>query len=425
MKNLLDKLFFRSNNLENLSSKIKSLSSKTQVLKIFTVINSYSSESEIRYVGGCLRKMIKNEKVDDIDLATNLEPKDVIEILKKEGINYFETGIEHGTVTALIDDYKFEITSLREDIVTDGRHAQVKFSKDWKKDASRRDFTINAIYSDIEGNLFDPFNGKNDLDNGEVIFIGSPEKRIQEDYLRILRYLRFFLSYSKQKHKPEICKYLKINLNGISKISKERLLDELKKILKPKILMNLCKDKVCLEIIEIVFPEFKYFDIFNNLNLYVKNSLDNIDFIFIISLLIVDQSDNVDYFLYKYNISKKNQQRIKNIDEFFKNKKLTSKTFSKNKMNEIFYYKGREAVIDILKFRIFKLKKVDNNLIELIDDFKEKIKPIMPIKADILMSKYKITEGKLLGTKLKIIEDEWVKNNFQITEKEVENIINS
>ena len=425
MKNLLDKLFFRSNNLDNLSSKIKSLSSKTQVLKIFTAINSYSSESEIRYVGGCLRKMIKNEKVDDIDLATNLEPKDVIGILKKEGINYFETGIEHGTVTALIDDFKFEITSLREDVVTDGRHAQVKFSRDWKQDASRRDFTINSIYSDIEGNLFDPFNGKNDLDNGEINFIGNPEKRIQEDYLRILRYLRFFLSYSKQKHKPEISKYLKINLNGVSKISKERLLDELKKILKPNILINLCKDKLCLEMIKIIFPELKYFDIFNNLNLYAKNSLDNIDFIFIISLLIVDQSDDVDYFLYKYNISKKNQQRIKNIDEFFKNKKLTSKTFSKNKMNEIFYYKGREAVIDILKFRIFKLKKVDNNLIELIDNFKEKIKPIMPIKADILMSKYKITEGKLLGNKLKIIEDEWVKNNFQITEKEVENIINS
>ena len=145
MKNLLNKLFFQSNNLENLSGKIKSLSKKTQVSKIFEVINSYSPESEIRYVGGCLRKMIKNEKVEDIDLATNLEPKNVIEALNKANINYIETGIEHGTVTALIDDFKFEITSLREDVVTDGRHAQVKFSGDWKKDASRRDFTINSI----------------------------------------------------------------------------------------------------------------------------------------------------------------------------------------------------------------------------------------------------------------------------------------
>ena len=99
----------------------------------------------------------------------------------------------------LIDDNKFEITSLREDILTDGRHAKVKFSKDWKKDASRRDFTINSIYSDREGNLFDPFNGKKDLEKGFVNFIGDPDKRIKEDYLRILRYLRFFLNYSKQK----------------------------------------------------------------------------------------------------------------------------------------------------------------------------------------------------------------------------------
>ncbi len=425
MKNLLNKLFFQSNNLENLSGKIKSLSKKTQVSKIFEVINSYSPESEIRYVGGCLRKMIKNEKVEDIDLATNLEPKNVIEALNKANINYIETGIEHGTVTALIDDFKFEITSLREDVVTDGRHAQVKFSGDWKKDASRRDFTINSIYSDIKGNLFDPFNGKNDLDNGEINFIGNPEKRIQEDYLRILRYIRFFLNYSKQKHKPEISKHLKINLNGISKISKERLLDELKKILKPNTLINLFKDKLCLEIIETIFPQLRHFEIFNNLNTYAKNSLDKIDFIFIISLLIIDRTDNVDYFFYKFNISKKNQQRIKNIDDFFKNNKLTTKTFSENKMNEVFYYKGKEATIDILNFRIFKLKKVDNNLIRLIDNYKKKIRPIMPIKADILMSKYRISEGKLLGTKLRIIEEEWVKNNFQISDKEVEYIVNS
>ena len=192
MKSLLDKLFFRSNNLNNISYKIKELSKKTPASQIFEAINSYSHTSEIRYVGGCIRKIINNEKVDDIDLATNLEPKDVCEALKNKNINYFETGIEHGTITALIDDFKFEITSLREDISTDGRHAQVKFSKDWKKDASRRDFTINAIYSDLEGNLFDPFNGKEDLEKGEINFIGIPEKRIQEDYLRILRYLRFF-----------------------------------------------------------------------------------------------------------------------------------------------------------------------------------------------------------------------------------------
>ena len=133
---------------------------------------------------------MNNEKVDDIDLATNLNPLEVTEILKNNNINFYESGIEHGTITAIVDDHKFEITSLREDIFTDGRHAKVKFSKDWKKDASRRDFTINSIYSDLDGNLFDPFNGKKDIEIGQVSFIGDAEKRVKEDYLRILRYLR-------------------------------------------------------------------------------------------------------------------------------------------------------------------------------------------------------------------------------------------
>ena len=424
MKNLLDKFFLRSNNLDHISKNIKDLSSNTPISKIFDAIDSYSSSSEIRYVGGCIRKIINKEKIDDIDLATNLEPIQVCEALGQNKINFHETGIKHGTITALVDNYKFEITSLREDVSTDGRHAQVKFSQDWKKDASRRDFTINAIYSDKEGNLFDPYNGKEDLKKGEINFIGDTETRIKEDYLRILRYFRFFLNYSKQKHKPEIIKFLRMNIDGISKLSKERLLDELRKMINLKSLVKLSKDKISLEFIKIIFPELKYFNIFTKINSYLFEILQEVDFIFLISLLIIDETDNADYFIYKFNISKKDQKRIKNIDEFYK-KKLTSKTFNENNLNSIFYYKGKEALIDILYFKLFKSKKFDNHLIELTKLFKEKSIPIMPIKADILMSKYKIPEGKILGNKLKLIEDIWVKNNFKISDNEVDNIINN
>ena len=223
MKNILDKIFFRSNNLDYISQRINDLTKKTPSHKIFKAINSFSSESEIRYVGGCIRKIINKEIVDDIDLATNLEPKQICEALKKNNISYYETGIDHGTITAIYDEYKFEITTLRKDISTDGRHARVEFSKDWKEDASRRDFTINSIYSDKDGNLFDPFNGKRDLENGTINFIGDIDKRVKEDYLRILRYLRFFLNYSSRPHNLETIRSLKINIGGISKLSKERL----------------------------------------------------------------------------------------------------------------------------------------------------------------------------------------------------------
>ena len=424
MKNFLDNIFSRSNNLDYISREIKNLTSKTPSHRIFEAINSYSTESEIRYVGGCIRKIINNERVDDIDLATNLEPKQVCDALSRKDIKYYETGAEHGTITAIIDEYLFEITSLRKDIQTDGRHAKVEFSKNWKEDASRRDFTINSIYSDKDGNLFDPYNGKKDLENGYINFIGNTDVRIKEDYLRILRYLRFFINYSKQPHNPETIRKLKINIGGISKLSKERLLDELRKIVSLTTLEKISKDRLILDLISVIFPELKNIKIFSKLHEDQKAFLVDTDFIFLISLMIVDGTDNVDYFLYKFNISKKNQKRIKIIDEFFKENK-NKNTFSEKNMNKIFYYNGRQAVIDILQFRIITAKKFDKKLIELIKFYKDKTSPIMPVGANVLMTKYKIPEGKQLGLKLKKIEEEWVKNDFKISNEQIEQIVNN
>ena len=345
-------------------------------------------------------------------------------LLKKNNIKYYETGIDHGTITVLINEYKFEITSLREDISTDGRHATVKFSKNWKDDASRRDFTINSIYSDADGNLFDPYNGKKDLENGLINFIGDANIRIQEDYLRILRYIRFFLNYSKHAHNPEILKKIKINLTGISQLSKERMLDELKKIAKLKALEKLSKDKSSLEIMTVIFPECKNLNFLVKLSRVKKEILYKSDFMFLIALMTIDETDNVDYFLYKFNISNKDKKRIKIIDNFFK-EKLNLKSFTENKMNEIFYYHGKDAVIDILNFKLIKSKKFDKNLLEMIELYRNKKIPIMPIGADILMTKYKIPEGRQLGIKLKLIESEWVKNNFQLSDHQVDSIIKS
>ncbi len=422
MKSFFDKIFLRSNNLSYVHKSIYDLTKKTPAQKVFDSINSYSADSEIRYVGGCIRKILNNEKIDDIDLATNLEPNQVCEALKLKNINFYESGIGHGTITALIDKYKFEITTLRKDIFSDGRHAKVQYTKSWLEDASRRDFTINSIYSDANGNLFDPFNGKKDLEKGYINFIGDADERIKEDYLRILRYLRFFLNYSKHQHNPDILKKLKINIGGISKLSKDRLLDELKKIAKIDILENLSRDKVSLDLILIIFPELKNLKIFSKLNTIQKDLLKKSDFVFLLSLMIVDEKDNAEYFLYKYNLSKNDQKRIKIINTFFK-EKINSNIFTENRMNKIFYYDGKQAVTDILNFRILKSKKIDPKLIELSELFQDKEIPSIPVGADLLMSKYKIPEGKILGNKLKLIEEEWVKNNFQISTKEIDNII--
>ena len=132
MNNLIDKIFVRSQNLNYINLGIRNIKNETEVEKIFSAIHSFSQNSEIRYVGGCVRKIINKEKVDDIDLAVNLIPSDVCEALKKKDIKYYESGIEHGTITALINNIKFEITSLRKDVETDGRHAKVEFLDNWK-----------------------------------------------------------------------------------------------------------------------------------------------------------------------------------------------------------------------------------------------------------------------------------------------------
>ena len=209
MDKFLDKIFFRSKNLNYISENIKNISENTPAKKIFEAINNYSENSELRFVGGCIRKIINREEVDDIDLATNITPDEVCEALNKYEIKFFESGKEHGTITAVINEQNYEITSLRKDVATDGRHAKVEFTLDWKEDSKRRDFTINAIYSDSLGNLFDPQNGKLDLNKGVLKFIGDPEKRIQEDYLRILRYFRFHINYSNENHTTEIIKIFK------------------------------------------------------------------------------------------------------------------------------------------------------------------------------------------------------------------------
>ena len=424
MDNFLDKIFFRSRNFDYISQNLIDLTIQTPANRIFEALNTYSESSEVRYVGGCVRKVIKKQIVDDIDLATNLKPSEVCDALKKKEINFYETGIDHGTITAIIDKYKYEITSLRKDVSTDGRHAKVEFSSDWKEDAARRDFSINSIYSDKDGNLFDPYDGKKDLESGNINFIGDAENRIKEDYLRILRYVRFFINYSNQSHNPKIIKIIKKNIGGVSRLSSERLLDEFKKLTRSNEFLKIFKDEISLDLIKIIFPQLKNVENFKKLNSYAFDNLSKIDFIFLVSLMIVDGTDNTDYFIYKFNLSKKDQKRLKSIDFFYK-ENVSIKNFNEKNLNKIFYFNGKQTVLDIINFKLFTSIKVEKKLLKLIETYKDKIIPTLPIGANMLMTKYNIPEGKILGNKLKLIEETWVQNNFQISEKQIQKIVKS
>ncbi len=191
-----------------------------------------ASEGEIRYVGGAVRDDLLGLPVNDIDLATRLRPDEVVERLQAAGLKAVPTGFEHGTVTAVSDGHPYEVTTLRRDVETFGRHATVAFTDDWKEDAARRDFTINALMADpVTGEIFDYFDGLSDLEERHVRFIGDPFERIAEDHLRILRFFRFHARFGRGEPDSAALQACAARANDLMALSRERIADELLKLL--------------------------------------------------------------------------------------------------------------------------------------------------------------------------------------------------
>jgi len=183
-----------------------------------------------RAVGGAVRNSLLGVPVDDIDIATTAEPEAVMQLAIDAGLRVVATGLAHGTVTVISDGTHYEVTTLREDIATYGRHADVAFTADWRADASRRDFTINALYCEADGTLFDPLGGLADLEARRVRFIGDPHLRIKEDYLRILRFFRFFAQYGAgEPEGPDLLACIQ-ERHGLRQLSRERIRQEIVKL---------------------------------------------------------------------------------------------------------------------------------------------------------------------------------------------------
>ena len=200
---------------------------------VIAALEAEGGEGCVRFVGGCVRNSLMGQGVDDIDLATRLKPEASMAALKAAGLKVIPTGIAHGTVTAVSKGAPYEITTLRRDVTTDGRNATVAFTEDWAEDASRRDFRLNALYADPSGTVFDPTGeGVADAREGRIVFVGDPPTRIREDYLRILRFFRFFAWYGRGEPDAaglEACASL---AEGMSRLSAERVSKELLKLLK-------------------------------------------------------------------------------------------------------------------------------------------------------------------------------------------------
>ena len=397
----------------------KPLENIKEAKTIFSYLNDIGKESKVRFVGGCVRKAICGENIDDIDLATSLEPDEVKKRLNREDIKVVDTGISHGTVTAILNKKKFEITTLRKDVSTDGRHANVEFTSNWEEDASRRDFTINAIYADIEGRIFDPLNGISDLQNGIIKFIGSSEQRIQEDYLRILRYFRFFTQYSKIDYDQNIIRSVKQNINGLNKISNERIFDELKKILTLNNVYSLFSHNTSKDIFLNIFPQFKYYERLKTIDSLDSKLRDKYNNYLILAALILDQTNNYEYFCHKYKMSNSIKNRFKNMSINFEN--LEKKNFlSEENIKKLIYLSNKDYVRDLLLFLICANNKIKTLSIEKLINYVNVCKiPKFPVSGDYL-KKHGYETGEVLGKKLKSLEEKWIENNFIIEKKVID-----
>ncbi|XP_014862812.1 PREDICTED: CCA tRNA nucleotidyltransferase 1, mitochondrial isoform X4 [Poecilia mexicana] len=188
---------------------------------------------ELRIAGGAVRDLLSGKRPEDVDFATTATPEEMKRMFQDAGIRLINNkGEKHGTITARLHDENFEVTTLRVDVETDGRHAEVEFTTDWQKDAERRDLTINSMFLGLDGTLYDYFKGYEDLQNHKVRFVGNAEQRIQEDYLRILRYFRFYgrVALRADEHEPETLTAIRENGRGLAAISGERIWVELKKM---------------------------------------------------------------------------------------------------------------------------------------------------------------------------------------------------
>ncbi len=391
------------------------------IKKIFHILNS-KNKTDAMFVGGCVRKFLQNESVDDIDIATVLTPSEVIQKFSNSGFEVKKTGIEYGTVTLVKDSQSFEVTTLREDISTDGRHAKVIFGQDWRKDSERRDFTINAIYLHQNGKIFDPQNGFADLKNKSIKFIGDPEKRIKEDYLRILRFIRFSIQYGSFEINEKTLKAIKLNLSGINQLSKERVYTELKKILNLGNLVDIFQSSHLLEIVKLVFPEIRYLDRIKKIKKIVDEKFITLENDIILALVLVDHTDNHDYFSHKYKVSNEVRDNLGFYAKYYKEMK-TNKNFIKKDLKKNVFYYGKAKIKLLILFYYLTLSKLDlSELKKLISNIQTMSLPRFPITGKYLLDRG-FKSGKKIGQAMDEIKKKWIENDFNLDDQQLNSLL--
>ena len=363
-----------------------------------------------RYVGGCVRNALMGVPVRDIDIATVLTPPETIAALEAAGIRAVPTGFDHGTITAVADRRGFEVTTLRHDVVTDGRRAVVAYSTDWDQDANRRDFRLNAIYADRDGTLFDPVGGIEDALAGRVRFIGEAAARIAEDYLRVLRFYRFHAWYGRTLLDPvghAACIALRAGLTGLSV---ERIWTERKKLLAAR---DPCEAIEAMQegnVLNEVLPERIDLNLFLSINsLQAQEALSPDPLLRAAALLAGGAAMRVDALCDTMKVSNAERTRLAAAVRHAG----VYPGVDRRALRAALYDQGRQAVEDQLMLAAARGEGRRDALSRDLDAVSRWQRPVFPLKAaDLLAAGFE--RGPALGRMMKRLELLWVESDFAL-----------
>lgn len=380
--------------------------------QLLQLLESHASDST-RFVGGCVRNALMGEPVADIDLATKFTPDEVQVICEKSGLHVVPTGKDYGTMTVVVEGTAMEVTTLRADVETDGRRAVTRFSTDWDEDSLRRDFRCNAIYCDGAGELYDPQGGIADALKREIVFIGDAEERIREDYLRILRYFRFFAWYGSGRPDRGVitaCARLKA---GIKDLSAERIWKELKNLLAAPDPTRAIRWMRTAEVLQACYPGSRDVDALDALvRLEKEKGWDADNLLRFMALIQPAQARKICRHLKMSNAERTRIMAFANTGSVKPDEDYMD-------LSRRLYRKVVSGFVDACKIAMGQYEGRERrdmeDLLEFADDWE---RPVFPVKPKDLMEKG-YEPGKELGDLLWELEDEWIRSGFALSMDEL------
>ena len=389
------------------------LMSSTKIARLFNAVED--SGGTIRFVGGAVRDTLAGLSGFDLDLATDLSPDELVEACQNNGLKTVTLGLKIDSIGVVIDNQILKVSSLRKREGKNKDYSDFDYTDDWSADASKRDLTINAVYADLRGDVFDYYNGVEDLENGIIRFIGSAEDRIKEDYLRIMRFFRFYSIFSKQPINQEALQACIKLKDGLRSVAIERVRDELFKLLvTPQV----------TETMRIIYD--------NDILGYFLPKSEHLDALWRLTKLVADAKYEGNFLrrlfvLYQPNASQ--AENIANILRFTKKQKETFVRWAKIEINpenistpaarlKFIYRYGKQFTIDKILLSAAIYQKQPVNINEILKEIENSIIPVFPIRGKDVVNQG-ISGDNKIGATLNKLEQIWIDSNFNLTREEL------